>query len=220
MVATSANDARQAAQIASRFSDLLGLRQAVGGLGLLLMFGWEMVFPLTLADIRGAGIQVADWGLAVFVVGVAVLIVCVLWVSAWYRRRYGQVEPTRTRNRLAKVVGASGALAFLIPFEVDTFTMNYGHVVPANLAVFTLALWIVGYWFYLGRRFWHHLVLAGIGFVLGLASIAGIPPNTFAGHLREATLYFAIAMIAGGVIDHTILTRTLSRPESTVGIES
>jgi hypothetical protein len=220
LVPSSVNDARQVARIAGRFPDLLGLRQAVGGVGLLLMFAWEMIFPLSLADIRRTGIQLALWGLVVAAVGVAVLVLSVLWVSAWYRRRYGLVERSRKRNRLAGVLGASGALAFLIPFEVDIFTMNYGHVLPANLAVFTLALWIVAYWLYLGRPFWHYLVLAGIGIGLGLASIAGLPPNTFAGHLRETTLYFAIASIAGGVIDHMILTRSLSRLGSPVGFES
>ena len=220
MVPASADDARQAAQIAGRFSDLLGLRQAVCGVGLLLMFGCELAFPLTLADMRATGFQMAEWGLAVLVVGIAVLALCVLWVSAWYRRHYGLVERTRTQNRLAKVVGASGAVAFLIPFEVDIFAMNYGHVVPVDLTVFALALWIVGYWLYLGLSFWHYLVLAGLGLGLGLASIAGIPPNTFAWHLREATLYLGIAMLAGGVIDHVILTRSLSRSESPVGHES
>jgi hypothetical protein len=220
MVPTSAKDARQAAQIAGRFSDLLGLRQALGGVGLLLMFGWEMIFPLTSADIRAAGIGVELWGVGVLAVGCAVMIFAVIWVSAWYRRRYGQVERTRSQKRLGTVVGASGFLAFLIPFEVDIFGMNYGHVAPVNLMVFALALWIVGYWLYLGRSFWHYLVLAGLGFGLGLASIAGIPPNTFAWHLREAILYLGIATLAGGVIDHVILTRSLSRSESPVGLES
>src|SRR5665213_3631472 len=220
MVPASADDARQAAQIAGRFSDLLGLRQAVCGVGLLLMFGCELAFPLTLADMRATGFQMAEWGLAVLVVGIAVLALCVLWVSAWYRRHYGLVKRTRWQNRLAKVVGASGAVAFLVPFEIDIFAMNYGHVVPVNLTVFALALWIVGYWLYLGLSFWHYLVLAGLGLGLGLSSIAGIPPNTFAWHLREATLYLGIAMLAGGVIDHVILTRSLSRSESPVGHES
>jgi hypothetical protein len=156
----------------------------------------------------------------VLAVGCAVMIFAVIWVSAWYRRRYGQVERTRSQKRLGTVVGASGCLAFLIPFEVDVFAMNHGNVVPVNFMVFATAFWIIAYWFYLGRPFWHYLVLAGIGFVLGLASIAGIPPNTFAWHLREATLYLAIATIAGGVIDHVILTRSLSRSESPVGLES
>ena len=82
-----------------------------------------------------------------------------------------------------------------------------------------MALWFVGYWLYLGRPFWHYPVVAGIGFVLGLASIAGIPPATFAWHLREATLYFSLAAIAGGVIDHRILTRSLSASRRSVGLE-
>jgi hypothetical protein len=91
---------------------------------------------------------------------------------------------------------------------------------PVNLMDFTLAGWIIGYWFYLGRSFRHYLVLAGIGLVLGLASIAGFPPASFASHLREATLYMAFASIVGGLIDHRILTRALPRIENRVGVGS
>jgi hypothetical protein len=121
---------------------------------------------------------------------------------------------------VGKVIGATGAVAFLVPFEVDIFAMNDGYVVPVNLMVIALALWIVEYWLYIGLSFRHYPVLAVLGFGLGLASIAGIPPNGFAGHLREATLYLGIAMLAGGVIDHVILTRSLSRSKSPVGLES
>jgi MFS family permease len=220
MAPVSVYGARQAAQIAGRFRDLQGLRQAVAGVGLLLLFGWEMAFPLTPADIRAAGIAIPVWGAALLLVGLALLIVTVRWVSAWYGRRYGLVELTRRQKVLGAVVGACGLLAFLIPFEIDVLAMNDGHTLTVNLIVFAMALWIIGYWLYLGRPFWHYLVIAGIGFGLGIASIAGIPPATFAWHLREATLYFAIASIAGGVIDHMILTRSLSRSERSVGLES
>jgi hypothetical protein len=213
-------DARQAAQIAGRFGDLQGLRQAIAGVGLLLLFGWEMAFPLSSTDIRAAGTSIALWGISVLVVGFAVLLVTVRWISAWYRQHYGRVVRTRRQKRLGAVIGASGVLAFLIPFDIDVIAMNSGHVLPGNLMLFTLALWVIGYWLYLGRPFWHYLVLTGIGFGLGIASIAGIPPASFAWHLREATLYFALASIAGGVIDHMILTRSLSRSERPVGLES
>ncbi len=111
-------------------------------------------------------------------------------------------------------------LAFLIPFNVDSIANNSGQALPVNLLDFTLALWIVGYWWYIGWSFRHYLVLAGIGFILGFASIAGIPPATFAWHLREATLYFAVACIASGLIDHRILTSALQDPEERIGLES
>jgi len=219
--AAPANEARQAAQIAGRFRDRQGLRQAVAGVALLLLFGWEMVAPLSLADFRATGVGVALWGLGVLLAGWSVLIVAFLWVNAWYRRRYGQVERTRRQKWLGGVIGGSGTLAFLVPFDIDIVAQNSaGQVLPVNLMLFTLALWIIGYWLYLGRPFWHYLVIAGIGFALGVASLAGVPPSTFAWHLREATLYFALATIAGGVIDHVILTRSLPRPESPVGLES
>jgi hypothetical protein len=208
------NDARQAALLAGRFRDLQGLRQAVAGIGLLMVFGVAMAFPLTPAELRAAGIGVLLWSLGLLVVGLGVLIVAFRWVSAWYRRHYGQVEQTRRQRRVGRIIGASGTLAYFIPFEIEVVTMTNGHVPAVNLMVFTLALWIVGYWLYLGRSFWHYLVIAGIGFVLGLASIAGIPPAYFVWHIREATLYFALASIAGGVIDHMILTRSLTRSEA------
>lgn len=217
---TTMNDARQAAHIAGRFRDLQGLRQVVAGVGLLLLFGLEMAFPLSSADIRTAGISVELWELALLVVGTALTVLAFLWVSAWYRRHYGEVEQTRSQKRLAKFIGGGGAVAFILPFEIETSAMIYGHSLPVNLMDFTLALWIIAYWLYLGRPFWHYPVLAAIGLGLGIASIAGIPPATFAWHLREATLYIAVGSIVGGVIDHVILTRSLSRSESPVGLES
>jgi hypothetical protein len=214
------NNARQAAHIAGRFRDLQGLRQAIAGVGLLLLFCLEMTFPLSAADFRTAGISAVLWELGLLVVGAALTAVAVLWVTAWYRRQYGEVEQTRRQRRFGRIVGGGGALAFVLPFEIETIAMNGGHSVPVNLMDFTVALWILAYWLYIGRPFWHYLVLAAIGCGLGIASLAGIPPATFAWHLREATLYVALASIVGGVIDHMLLTRSLSRPERPVGLES
>ena len=144
----------------------------------------------------------------------------VRWVTAWYRRHYGEVEQTARQKRFGAFVGGGGALAFLLPFQIEIFAMNSGQSLPVNLMDFTIALWIVTYWLYLGRPFWHYLVLTAIGIGLGIASIAGFPPATFAWHLREATLYIALASIVGGVMDHLILTRALTRSESPVGLES
>ncbi len=215
-----ANHPRQAARIAGRFTDLKGLRQAVAGVGLLLFFAWQMVFPLSSADIRAVGIGVALWGLAILAVGFAVMVIAVRRVNAWYRRHYGEVQQTRRQKRLGTVIAAGGALAFLVPFQVDAVAQNGGQALPVNLMLFALATWVIVYWLYLGRPFWHYLLIAGAGFLLGIASIAGVPPSTFAWHLREVTLYLALASIAGGGIDHMILTRSLPRSESPVGLES
>jgi hypothetical protein len=166
------------------------------------------------------GIGRALWGLGAVAVGFALVIVAVVWLSSWYRRNYGSVEQTARQRRFGRFLGAAGALAFLIPFNIETITMNSGHTLPVNLMDFTLALWIVGYWFYVGRSFRHYLVFAVIGFILGLASLAGIPPATFAWHLREATLYFAVATIVGGLIDHRILTNALPRVDTEVSLGS
>jgi hypothetical protein len=228
---TPTADVHQAAQIASRFQDLQGLRMTVGGAGLLLLFTWEMAFPLTLADIVAAG-GPKPWSYVLLLAGCAVLVVGILWVNGWYRRHYGAVVRTRKQNRLGAVIGGAGALAFLIPFEAELFAMNrgllevppqlnpVGHTLPANFMLFTLSLWVIAYWLYLGRRFWHYLVIGVIGFTLGLASIAGIPPATFDWHIREVTLYFGLATLAGGVIDHIILTRSMPQLVMSVAADS
>ncbi|HEV3102364.1 MAG TPA: hypothetical protein VG426_08475 [Candidatus Dormibacteraeota bacterium] len=213
-------DVRQVGQIAGRYRDLQGLRQVAGGIGLLLLFAYEMVAPLTLSDFRAAGIGRALWGIGAVAVGFGLVVAAVAWISGWYRRNYGSVEQTARQRRMGRFLGAAGALAFLVPFNLDSIAMNSGNTLPVNLMDFTLALWIVGYWFYLGRSFRHYLVLAGVGLVLGLASIAGLPPASFAWHLREATLYFAVATIVGGLIDHRILTNALPRVDTEVSLGS
>jgi len=190
-----------------------------------------MTFPLTLADLRAAG-GPNPWSYALLLAGCAVLIAGILWINGWYRRNYGAVVRTRKQNRVGAVLAGAGLLAFLIPFEAEIFAMNRGllevppqldasgHTLPANFMLFTLSLWIIGYWLYLGRAFWHYLVIAGVGFVLGLVSIAGIPPATFDWHIREVTLYFGLASLAGGVIDHLILTRSMPSSGTSVATDA
>ncbi|HEX7263093.1 MAG TPA: hypothetical protein VF383_02835 [Candidatus Dormibacteraeota bacterium] len=213
-------DTRQVGQIAGRYLDLQGLRQVAVGIGLLFLFAYEMVGPLTSAEIRAAGSGRVLLGLGAVVVGFAIAVAAAARISAWYRRNYGSVERTVRQRRLGMLIAGAGVLAFLVPFNIETTTMNSGHTLPVNLMDFTLALWIVGYWFYIGRSFRHYLVIAGIGFILGIASIAGIPPSTFVWHLREATLYAAFASIVGGLIDHRILTNALLRVDTRVGVGS
>ena len=224
-------DKRQVVQIASRFRDLQGLRMSMAGVGLLLLFAWEMSFPLTIADFQAAG-GLKPWSYVLLLAGCVVLVIGVLWVNAWYRRHYGAVVRTRKQNRLGVLVGGAGALAFLITFEAEIFAMNRGllmvppqvdpagHTLPANVMLLTLSLWIIAYWLYLGRQFWHYLLIGGIGFIVGLVSIAGVPPATFDWHVREVTLYLGLASIVGGIIDHTILTRSMPQPVTSVAADS
>src|ERR1700694_5196534 len=108
MVPASVNDARQAAHIAGRFRDLQGLRQAVAGVGLLMLFAAELVLPMSRRDARAAGVGVLLWVAGVLVVGFVVVIVAVRWVSAWYRRHYGQVDLTRRQKLLGSGIGGGG----------------------------------------------------------------------------------------------------------------
>ena len=201
------------------------------GAGLLLLFAWEMSFPLTLAELVAAG-GPKPWSYALLVAGCGVVLAGVLWVNAWYRRHYGAVVRTRKQKLLGALVGGAGALAFLIPFEAEIFAVDRrllmvppeldpaGHTLPANFMLLALSFWIIAYWLYLGRQFWHYLVIGGIGFMVGLASIAGIPPATFDWHVREVTLYLGLASIAGGIIDHIILAKSMPRSETTVATDS
>jgi hypothetical protein len=195
----------------------------------VLLFAWEMTFPITLADLRAAG-GPNPWSYALLIAGFAAMIGGILWMNGWYRRNYGAVVRTRKQSRLGVVIGGAGVLAFLIPFEAEIFAMNRGLLevppqlnqvgLPANFMLFTLSLWIVGYWLYLGREFWHYLVIAGVGFVLGLVSIGGIPPATFDWHIREVTLFLGLASLAGGAIDHLILTRSMPSSGTSVATDA
>ena len=203
----------------------------VGGAGLLLLFAWEMAFPLTLADLQAAG-GPNPWSYVLLVAGCAAMVAGILWVSAWYRHHYGAVVRTRKQFRLGAVIGSAGVLAFLIPFEAEILAMNRGlllvppqldpagHTLPANFMMLALSLWVLTYWLYLGRRFWHYFVIGGIGFLVGLASVAGIPPATFDWHVREVTLYLGLATVAGGIIDHLILTRSMPSSGTSVASDS
>lgn len=209
-------DARHAARIAGRFRDLQGLRQVAGGVGLLCLAAWELAAPLSRDAIRAANMAWLLGSLAVVIACFAAALVGFWRITIWYEAHYGRVEQTTRQRRIGRVIGGTGALAFLLPFEIDIVAANGGSV-PVNLMLFMLSLWIVAYWLYIGRPFWHYPVIAGIGLVLGFLSIAGVPPNTFAWHLREATLYIALASIVGGLIDHMILTRSMSPPKSPFG---
>ncbi len=212
--------ARQAAQIAGRFRDLQGLRQVAAGVGLLFLGVWELAAPLSRETIRTMNPGRFFGSLGAVAVGIALAMLSVWWITGWYRRRFGRVEQTARQRWMGAVLGGSGALAFLIPFQVEIFAANLNQVLSVNLMEFTFPLWIVGYWVYVGRPLWHYVAFAGIGFGLGLASIAGIPPNSFASHVGGATVYVALSAIAGGVIDHLILTRSMAHFESPVGIQS
>ncbi len=210
-------EVRTASRITGRFRDLQGLRQVAGGVAMLLLAGWTLIFPLAAADIRKAPIGQTLLSAALLIILLALLVVSVRWLSAWYRARYGEVEHTAQQRRLWLILGVSGFLAFMVPFEVEVLAMERGQPWTINLLVIGLAVWIFGYWLYLGSSFRHYLVMAIIGFALGIASVSGFPPATFVWQVREAVLYLGAASIVGGLIDHRILARALALPVDGLG---
>jgi hypothetical protein len=112
-------------------------------------------------------------------------------------------------------------LLFLLPLSVEqAMWVSSGQALPVNLALLGMALLFIVYWWYLGRSIRHYLVIAGIGIVLGVASLSGLPPATWPWHLREMTLYAAAAGIIGGLLDHRMLCGSLSQLGDRVGKES
>ena len=111
MQTTGRSGSAEVAQIAGRFNDLLGLRQAVGGVAFLIIFVWTLAFPVTLSDIHSpAAFQRFLWGGAVVTVAAVFFIAGSLWMSAWYRRHYGRVVRNRRQNRLGVLLGVGGFL--------------------------------------------------------------------------------------------------------------
>jgi hypothetical protein len=211
----------QARDLTARFHDLQGLRQVpisiwIVGLSVALFF-----LPMNRDQWgdRSAGKLILV--LSVLLVTLAPAIVSIKLISNWYRRKFGAVEPTRVQRWMGGVLGGTGALAFLLPLNFEQSLWLFSNQSwPLNVALFTLALWIFGYWWYLGRWPAHYAVVAGAGVALGLLSLVGVPPATFPWHLREALLYIGTASIAVGVLDHMTLTRRLSRTRDLVGEET
>ena len=197
--------AAAAGQVAGRFRDLQGLRQTVGGVGLLLLFGFELTVSPNQSRLSIQAGLPSLFGLAVFVLGLGLVVVAVVGVTRWYDRSYGRAAPTRAQWWRGAMAGFVGLLAFLIAFQVEE-----GAHISLNLMLTVLSAWVAGYWLYIGRPMIHYLVFAAAGLALSGISVAGLPPATFVWHLREATLFFAIASIVGGLIDHRILARALT----------
>ena len=171
---------------------------------------WSFLFPITLRDIGSPGrFETYQLGVLVLLGAFATFVIGARTASHWYDRNYGRVEYTRRQRRVQIVIAVAGVAAFLIPFEIEIVVMNSGGVLPFNVMLGALSLWIAGYWLYLGREFWHYAVFAAAGLGVTAFSFAGVPPNTFDWHLRALFVFIGLTTVASGFIDHRILTRTL-----------
>lgn len=209
-----------AVKITERYRDLQGLRLVAGGAGLLVVFVVTMILPLSLAEARArGGLGELEWAAVALAVDLIAMVVSIKALGAWYERRFGRVDMTRRQRRLTGLVGGLGAVSFLAPFEVEIVANNAGWTLPINVILVGLSIGIVAYWLYLGRAFVHYLVIAGFGFGLVALSIAGVPPNGFGAHVREAILFAAVASILAGLVDHRILLSALGARKP-VGVDS
>lgn len=221
MGTASPTGAEEARQIAENFRALQGLRTVPLGIWLLFLFVVEMLLPLSPEEMRAPSSRQLVSLLAVFIVSLLPAVVAFRLISTWYERRFGRVEPTRHQRWVAGLIAGGGVLLFVLPLSVEqTMWVSSGQALPVNLALLGMALLFIVYWWYLGRSIRHYLVIAGIGIVLGLASLSGLPPATWPWHLREMTLYAAAAGIIGGLLDHRILSGSLSQLGDRVGKES
>lgn len=220
MGTASPTGAEEARQIAEHFRALQGLRAVPFGIWLLFLFVVEMLLPLSPAEMRAPSSGQLVSVLAVLVVSLLPAVVAFRWISAWYERRFGTVEPTRHQRLVGSLIGGGGALLFVVPLSVEQrMWVSSGQALPVNLALLGMALLFIGYWWYLGRSFRYYLVIAGIAIVLGVASLAGLLPATWPWHFREVTLYAAAACISGGLLDHRTLSRSLLQLGDRVGKE-
>jgi hypothetical protein len=144
-------------------------------------------------------------------------------LGAYYRRRFGIVQPsTSTRQRMGRAIRASligGALAgFLVQLIRRADVM--GPQVQMFLGLLASALGIVWYWHWSGRVAHHYLPVAAglVGF--GLLELAGASPVcallkrlpfTTDSRCDLVTLGLAVgaSVIVLGVLDHRLLVRTL-----------
>ena len=179
---------------------------------MLMVALWSFVFPITLREIGSSGrFETYQLGVLVLVGAFAAFVIGARAASRWYDRNYGRVEHTPRQPRVQTVLAAAGVAAFLIPFETEIVVMNSGAVLPFNAMLGALSLWIIGYWMYLGREFWHYAVIAATGLAITAVSFAGFPANTFDWHLRVLFVFMGLATVAGGLIDHRILTQSLPK---------
>ena len=205
----------RARHLTRHFDSLQGLAQLPIGalfLGMLLLSAW--LPPTPRAFPRGAALATLEAELAAILVSGFVVAVLLSWsIRARYRRSFGTVAPRPGHRTWVVLVTVPLAFAVAYPLKADLEAwLATGRTLPLNLSDLALAGLLVLYWWYTSRTLHHYLVLAGLAFLLGLASLVGLTPATLAWHLRELLLLIATACIVGGILDHRALTRTMPKP--------
>jgi hypothetical protein len=174
------------------------------------MFIWEMFLPENRDQLLSAlNAKPAQLAFAfVMVVGAAAVVAAVL-LSGYYRRRFGSVRPSLRTRLVGGLVGGLGAFGFNLALNLPLLTANPYQPPAVNVSVLIIAAAFGLYWWLSGRFLTHHLVLAAVGVVIGLAPLLGIGPVGRWWYLREATLYMALIAGIGGYLDHRTLERSL-----------
>jgi hypothetical protein len=207
---------QQVRLLTRHFHDLQGLLQVPFGVLFLVLFvlaAWLPSTPKEFPQHGPAYTRLLLWAALAIGLGWVVAFVAMRLTRAKYERDFGSVELGPRRRWWFFLIGSIGPFILLYPINYDKdLWLATGKAMPVNVADFVLAAGLLIYWWYMGRSLHHYLVLAGIGIALGLASALGLTPATWLWHVREMLLYFGVATIVGGVLDHLVLARTLPAP--------
>ncbi len=176
----------------------------------IAMFIWETFLPER-RDQLGSVLfgKPAQLAFAIVTVLIAAAIVALIPISSYYRHRFRSVKPTLRTRLVGALIGGLGAFGFNLALNLPGFTADPYRPAAVNVPLLVIAAAFGLYWWLSGRFLTHHLLLAVLGVVIGLAPVLGIGPVGRWWYLREATLYMALIAGIGGYLDHRTLERSL-----------
>ncbi|MDQ6883885.1 MAG: hypothetical protein M3077_06555 [Candidatus Dormibacteraeota bacterium] len=197
-------------QVTAYYSGLRGLMLVPFAPAFVAICVWEMLLPER-RDQLGSVLfgKPAQLAFAIVTVLIGAALVALVPISAYYRHRFGSVKPTLRTRLVGGLTAGLGALGFNLALNFSGFTADPYRPAAVNVSVLIIAAAFGLYWWLSGRFLTHHLVLAALGVVIGIAPLLGIGPVGRWWYLREATLYMALIAGIGGYLDHRTLERSL-----------
>ncbi|MBX3056645.1 MAG: hypothetical protein KF770_09250 [Anaerolineae bacterium] len=189
---------QQIAWITRNYDHLQGLRQ--------LPFG--LMFLFIAIDKAGWWPRFSIWQP---LSGLAVLGLCAAaywWIGRYYARTLGQVEPLPGHGRRTGLAAAIFLVLFYIAGAVE-ISRSW----PFSASGLVIAGGLIVYYWQNGRYRPHYLILAALMALVSLLPLTGaLPPEQvhfFGPEAVIGALLFALITIAGGLVDHWLLIRTL-----------